>query len=260
MTDRGQKQSAHDEGTPERYGIIPAGLWGDPRVSDGAKVTYARLRYSCDHGTTVGAWPSKRTLSEDRGVAVRTIEAHLHDLREAGWVEWTSKGSPSGTNLYAVHNTPREVSGSTPKDSSGSPPREVSGSTPRDSSGNREPIDRKPRDQDIPGGSPAPVREMHEVFVDILGGDPPHPQPTEKRRELYRLMWTERLHGANKDPLQLWRKVCEAVRDSDYHKKKRDRQMPEFFLREEERRDTWVQEATHHRGPHFTRKLTGGGP
>lgn len=88
----------------------------------------------------------------------------------------------------------------------------------------------------------SPVKEMHEMFVDALGGDPPHPSLTPARRDKYRALWDE--HLSRHDPWQhVWRSLLTAITESDFHMSQRQYQMPESFLKNPEKRDTWMLKA-----------------
>ncbi len=92
---------------------------------------------------------------------------------------------------------------------------------------------------DVPA---APVDEMHQVFTELLGGDPPNPKLTAVRREKYRALWGEYLAELD-DWVPLWRSLLLAITESDFHMAQRSYQMPESFLRNPEKRDTWIQKA-----------------
>lgn len=104
--------------------------------------------------------------------------------------------------------------------------------------------------QKASGAASPPYQEIHDVFLDELGGDPPYPNLTPKRRKKYRKLWDE--HLAQLDDWQsVWRSLLQSLKSSDHHMSERSYQMPESFLRNEERRDRWIQKAYEH--------LNGGG-
>jgi len=55
-----------------------------------------------------------------------------------------------------------------------------------------------------------------------------------------RAMYEEQLDGTE-DPKRAWRMILRRVQTSDHHMSERSYQMPESLLRNEERRETWVQ-------------------
>lgn len=90
--------------------------------------------------------------------------------------------------------------------------------------------------------SDEPISDLWGVWLEELGGDPPHPRLTTKRRQKLRDLYREQLRKAP-DPVALFRDVLRAVKRSEHHMSKRAYQMPDSLFRNEERRDTWVQAA-----------------
>lgn len=87
-----------------------------------------------------------------------------------------------------------------------------------------------------------PVEWMHEIWHQVLGYDSHPIKLTRARRQKYQAMYEEQLQGVP-DPRAAWRAVLVTVTRSDHHMSQRSYQMPESILRNEERRDRWVQQA-----------------
>lgn len=81
---------------------------------------------------------------------------------------------------------------------------------------------------------------MHRIFEDELGIDGYPLKLTAKRQEKYRAMHEEQL-TRTKNPQVAWRAVLRVLQSSDHHMSERAYQMPESFLRNEQRRDRWFQ-------------------
>lgn len=83
------------------------------------------------------------------------------------------------------------------------------------------------------------VDGMWRVWLQELGGDPPHPKLTAKRKKLLSAFADEQL-DEDKEPLDAFRAVLKTVKRSDHHMSQRSYQMPESLFRNEERRDRWM--------------------
>lgn len=83
-----------------------------------------------------------------------------------------------------------------------------------------------------------PTSKLWDIWIDELGGNPPQPRLTAKRRKLLEAVYTEHLSDED-DPLGAFRKILRAVKASDHHMSQRSYQMPESLFRNEERRDRW---------------------
>lgn len=86
-----------------------------------------------------------------------------------------------------------------------------------------------------------PAPWMHEVWHLELGNGE-RIAMTESRRQKYRLMYVEQLKNSP-DPQVAWRVILRTVKHSEHHMSTRAYQLPESLLRNQDRRDKWVQEA-----------------
>lgn len=90
--------------------------------------------------------------------------------------------------------------------------------------------------------------QLWEVWLEVLGGPPPHPKlSTGKRRTSLRLLYQEQLRRED-DPLETFRRICEAVRSSEHHMSHRAYQLPESLFRNPERRERWYLQAVNPTG------------
>jgi uncharacterized protein YdaU (DUF1376 family) len=80
------------------------------------------------------------------------------------------------------------------------------------------------------------------TWIEELGGRPPHPRLTAKRRQKLAALASEHLVEST-DPVADFRALLRAVKASEHHMSKREYQMPESLFVSEERRDTWMQKA-----------------
>ena len=92
------------------------------------------------------------------------------------------------------------------------------------------------------------VESLWLVWVEELGGKPPHPElNTGKRRELLATLYREQLKPkcaeSGDDPAELFRRICRAVRSSDHHMSKREYHLPDSLFRNAERRERWTLDA-----------------
>lgn len=95
------------------------------------------------------------------------------------------------------------------------------------------------------------VEAVWQVWIEELGGDPPHPElSTGDRRKLLRTLIAEQLEPRREehDPLDVMRKLCRAVKASDHHMSKRQYHLPESIFRNAKRREFWVLEGLSSRG------------
>lgn len=231
------------------FSPVPFDILDDPELDAYAIATYAAIRSFADFGSGDGARVSDATIARRAGCSDRTVRARRDLLASKGWIEWRSGKGEGDPNEYLVHaSLARAVEVGSEGDAEGSEgDAEGVGTTFRPgrhevpSTESQIPISiterRREKEEDVD----PPVFEMHRIFVDVLGGDPPHPKATAKRRKLYAATWDEGL-GELRDPLDVWRRVCEKIRDDPFLGKKRAYQMPDSFLRNEERRERHVLE------------------
>jgi len=82
---------------------------------------------------------------------------------------------------------------------------------------------------------------MWRIWLEELGGKPPHPKLTNTRRKKLEALYREHLHQ-EVDPLARFRAICRAVLESDHHMSVRAYQMPESLFNNPERRERWYLE------------------
>jgi hypothetical protein len=105
------------------------------------------------------------------------------------------------------------------------------------------PLEGKGRDQGKEQGmSKPPVVDMWAVWIEELGGDPPHANLTSERKKKLESLYVEQLSGLP-DPMASFRTILRAVQRSQHHMSDRSYQMPESLFVNAERRDTWMQKA-----------------
>lgn len=86
------------------------------------------------------------------------------------------------------------------------------------------------------------IDSLWSVWLDVLGGSPPHPKLTPKRKKILSALWQEQLKDAE-DPEGLFRKVCEAIKNDDFISSTRAWQYPESTFKSAERRERWAHTA-----------------
>ena len=86
------------------------------------------------------------------------------------------------------------------------------------------------------------VDSLWGVFLEELGGNKPHPKLTKDRRKKLTALYREQLSSED-DPLDLFRMIMRAVKDSQFHMSNRAYQMPESLFVNANRRDRWVMDA-----------------
>jgi len=88
-------------------------------------------------------------------------------------------------------------------------------------------------------GGGVPIANLWTVYLDELGGAPPHPRLTDKRRQVLTALYREHL-GQTPDPCEAFKGILARVKASDFHMGTRSYQMPESLFRNAERRDRWA--------------------
>ena len=83
-----------------------------------------------------------------------------------------------------------------------------------------------------------PIADLWQVWIDELGGKPPQPKLTDKRRKKLEALHREHLNQES-DPSARFRAICQAVLASDHHMGNRAYQMVESLFLTEERREVW---------------------
>ena len=73
----------------------------DKRISDGARVTYLRLRWYARNACS--CWPGQVTLAKASGRSDRTIRAHLSELEGVGLITINQRGHCK-TNEYWIED------------------------------------------------------------------------------------------------------------------------------------------------------------
>ena len=86
--------------------------------------------------------------------------------------------------------------------------------------------------------SAEPIADLWQVWVEELGGRPPHPKVTDTRRRKLKALYSEHLKD-DPDPTARFRAICQAVLESDHHMSVRAYQMPESLFLNKERRERW---------------------
>lgn len=86
-------------------------------------------------------------------------------------------------------------------------------------------------------------RELWGVWLSELSPEAPHPTLTVKRSQVLNALYAEHLQRNGTDPLDVFRGICQVLKRSDFHGKKRRYQMPESFLQSPERRERWYLES-----------------
>ena len=81
--------------------------------------------------------------------------------------------------------------------------------------------------------------KLWEVWLEELAGSGPKPSLTHKRKQALNALYEEQLATAGGDPAVLFRGMVRTLKASDHHMSNRAYQMPESFLRNPERRESW---------------------
>lgn len=239
------------------FAQVPFLLMDDPDKDAFVIATYAAIRSFADFGSDTGAKVSDARLSERAGCSPRTVRERRNWLRDKGWLDWEPGKGEGDPNTYVIHSSP-PLNGEPARQETPTPPA-PGADPPRHEvppTENQRPTSNTDTSEGDLFGAPVDVAEaMHDTFVRILGGDPPHPKLTAKRKKLYLMTWgvfiepaladcrmiDEELHlGTPNLGMAIWASMCGAVAESEWHREKREYQMPESFLRNDERRERWL--------------------
>lgn len=153
-------------------------------------------------------------------------------LQICNWEEHQRVDNPSAHVLPAP--TPEDIAAQQFDTSSREPSENLASPSPLEVGSRKKEIGRTDMSKSM-------ISDMWEVWMKELGGKPPHPKLTKKRRRVLQQMFDEQLKRTE-DPIGMFRRIIKAVKRSDHHMGTRAYQMPESLFRNEERRDRWVQE------------------
>lgn len=264
------------------FSPIPWELQDNPSATAFHIATYAALKRFADFGSDEGATVSDATVAEKAGCSERQVRYCREQLEAWGWLEWETVATRFGRlNAYVVHSSlPASGAGEgkqSPEEDAGKPaPRakaakrgvrhrvpDGSGKAcrtgPAQGADNREPDTESqiPRTPVAPKGGEGgnlelsiedqhadPVGWMHEAWRTSFENGR-EVKLTKKRAQKYRAMFDEQLRRSP-DPSLAWTAILHALKTSKHHSgSNADRSwvMPESFLLNEERRDTWVERA-----------------
>jgi hypothetical protein len=83
---------------------------------------------------------------------------------------------------------------------------------------------------------------LWSVWLEELGGKPPHPRLSKKRCSYLERLAREQIRRRRNDhgALELMRNICRAVKRSDHHMSHRSFQLPESLFVNAERRERWA--------------------
>lgn len=211
-------------------------------------------------------FPSTQTIAAACALSERTVCTHLELADAAGWIRRQLRGAggqgwrsmeyfaalPSALNdvQHDGANVLKEIQHDTPqrteRDSAPSAQRtepNAERTEPNDRNVLKEVQSNSP--ENSPENSPNidMANRLWAIWIDELGGEPPHPKLTEARRRLLRTLHAEQLTD-RPDPEATFRAICRAVKASTHHMATRAYQMPESLFRNTERRERWTLEAT----------------
>ena len=180
------------------------------------------------------AWPSHNTISTATGFARSTIIQALGELTDMGII--TRESDPPNPTRYTVQEVDRPGAGPSRRETV--IVQEVDYDRP---GAGHELLKELPKELDTskPGFS---ATEMWTVWLEELGGKPPHPKLTDDRKTKLGLLWDEQLCGQD-TPLACFRSILRAIKASGFHMSKRAFQLPESTFKNENSRDKWAIEA-----------------
>jgi len=94
--------SGNTTATGWTFAQVPIWLLANGKISDGAKVLFAYLKFR--QGTDTACWPSKQTMASDLEVKPVTITRRLSELYDSGYV--VKHCRPGHSNLYELMAAP----------------------------------------------------------------------------------------------------------------------------------------------------------
>ncbi len=179
------------------------------------------------------AWPSHKTISIATGFARSTVIQALGELVTMGLI--TREPDPPNPTRYTVQGPDRPGGG--PSRRKTDTVQEVDSDRPGPG---QELLIELSKELDT-SKSAEPIADLWQVWVDELGGKPPHPKLTDTRRRKLEALYSEHLKD-DPDPTARFRAICRAVLESDHHMSVRAYQMPESLFKNPERRERWYLE------------------
>lgn len=244
--------------SPARFTTIDNHAIRNPNLSRSAKGLLLEL---CSHSTDfnvtheallASATDGKHKLQE----SVNDLKEHgylvIETVRESGRVEswrWHVTDNPSETPITTSRlsgsgengvDTPQTALPLTP--TKGSSRSRLSGCIRKTSIPMQFPEESSEVSSTVETSSSSSsnsiVEKLWEVWLDELGGRPPNPHLTVRRKKKLRAVYDECLLDEN-DALGTFRRMLVAVKRSNHHMSKRAYQMPESLFRNPERRETW---------------------
>lgn len=127
---------------PTRFEMVPHWIMRHEKITGNSLRLYLQLRSYA--GSKEIAWPSKKTLATDLGVAVNTIESAINVLLEIGCIQYEARFTNDGrqtSNLYRVLwedqssiiecDPPKNVGGDPPKNWGGEGTKNWGGDPPK---------------------------------------------------------------------------------------------------------------------------------
>lgn len=239
------------QGRPAPFVQLPFQLLSDPDIDAFGIAVYAGLAKLIASGHTT---PSRREIAREAGCGSRTVADRCAILERAGWLEKIENNG--SRNLYSLnaylppvqemHGSragDARVHGSSPSNGapSSSPPHPLNNTpsltSPTSKHTSNRDFEESTLELDLET-QPPPIETLWSIWIEELGGDPPFPTLTAKRKKKLNALWAEHLSG-QENPLRVFREMLKALQASEFHMKTRAYQMPESFLRNEENRERW---------------------
>ncbi len=180
------------------------------------------------------AWPSHSTIAQATGFARSTIIQALGELTDMGII--SRESDPPKPTRYTVQVLDRPGAG--PSRRQTVTVQEVDCDRP---GAGHELLIELPNELDTSKSKDA-ISDMWGIWLEELGGKPPHPTLTTDRKTKLGQLWEEQLRDQN-NPLECFRGVLRAIKASEFHMSKRAWQLPESTFGNANKRDTWAIEA-----------------